>query len=145
MAQKPTFRTAWKKAQTCLVPALGYYEWKGPKGAKQPWFIRPAADEPLVMAGLWEHWQSGEDSLYSCTIITQPSAGQLADLHSRMPLMVNQDQAERWINDGVTVFEDLLDGQDVSNLTYYPVSREVNRSGNEGERLTKPIELEDED
>jgi putative SOS response-associated peptidase YedK len=142
VADKPAFRHAWSRSQTCLVPALGYYEWKGPKGAKQPWFIRPAADEPLVMAGLWEHWQSGGDALYSCTIITRPSAGRLADLHSRMPMMVDHDQAERWINDGVAVFEDLMENQDVSTLVFHPVSRKVNRAGNEGAQLTEPIEPE---
>ncbi len=141
VADKPAFRHAWNKSQTCLVPALGYYEWKGEKGSKQPYFIHPVADEPLVMAGLWEHWQMGEDSLYSCTIITRPSGGVLADLHSRMPLMLDHTAAEQWLNDGVPVFDDLMDGQDVSGFTFHPVSKAVNRSGNEGAELVEPIEL----
>ncbi len=144
VAEKPAFRHAWNKSQTCLVPALGYYEWKGPKGNKQPWFIRPEADEPLVMAGLWEHWQSAQDAIYSCTIITQPSGGKLMDLHSRMPLMLNHEQAEQWLNDGVGVFDTLLAEQDVSGLQFYPVSKAVNRSGNEGEELTAAVTLEED-
>ncbi len=75
MAEKPTFRTAWKKSQTCLVPALGYYEWQGPKGNKQPYFIRMKNREPLVMAGLWDCWKQDQEVLFSCTIITRPSEG----------------------------------------------------------------------
>jgi putative SOS response-associated peptidase YedK len=139
VAEKPAFRHAWNKSQTCLVPALGYYEWQGTKGNKQPFFIRPENDEPLVMAGLWEHWRQDEKSLYSCTIITQPSSGKLADLHSRMPLMLEHDQAEQWLNDGVPVFEQLLADQNVERLNFFPVDKEVNRSTNEGEHLVEPV------
>jgi putative SOS response-associated peptidase YedK len=135
VAEKPAFRHAWNKSQTCLVPALGYYEWKGVKGDKQPYFIRPESEEPLVMAGLWEQWSAADQLLLSCTIITQPSYGKLAELHSRMPLMLQLDQAEQWLNDGVVVFDTLLKEQDTEHLTYYPVDRSVNKSTNEGEHL----------
>ena len=28
VAEKATFRGAWKEGQRCAIPALGYYEWK---------------------------------------------------------------------------------------------------------------------
>jgi putative SOS response-associated peptidase YedK len=135
VAEKPAFRHAWNKSQTCLVPALGYYEWKGAKGNKQPYFIRPKNEAPLVMAGLWEQWSGPDQLLYSCTIITQPSNGKLAELHSRMPLMLKLDQAEQWLNDGVAVFDALLNEPDIDQLIYYPVDKSVNKSTNEGEHL----------
>jgi len=140
VADKPAFRHAWENSQTCLVPALGYYEWKGEKGNKQPYFIRPQNDEPVVMAGLWEHWTSQQQSLYSCTIITQPSGGKLADLHSRMPVMLELDQAEQWLNDGVAVFDLLLQEQNTEGLIFYPVDKAVNKSTNEGETLIHKVD-----
>jgi putative SOS response-associated peptidase YedK len=35
VASKPSFRNAFKKRR-CLIPAGGFYEWKGEKGQKQP-------------------------------------------------------------------------------------------------------------
>ncbi len=139
VADKPAFRHAWNKSQTCLIPAVGYYEWQGTKGNKQPFFIRPENEEPLVMAGLWEHWRQNEQSLYSCTIITQASSGKLEDLHSRMPLILEFDQAEQWLNDGVSVFEQLLTNQNIERLKFYPVDKAVNRSSQEGEHLIEPL------
>ena len=145
MAEKPTFRTAWNKSQTCLVPALGYYEWKGPKGNKQPYFIRTQNGEPLVMAGLWDHWQRGGEELLSCTIITQPSAGSLSEVHSRMPVMLEHQYALNWLEDGPNRFNLLLKQQHTERLEYYPVSKTVNRSTSDGEELVMPIELNNTD
>jgi putative SOS response-associated peptidase YedK len=39
-----------------VVPASGFFEWKGEPGHKQPFAIT-AADQPLfALAGLWESW-----------------------------------------------------------------------------------------
>ena len=139
VAEKPAFRGAWKQSNTCLIPALGYYEWKGAKGAKQPWFIRPKDDGPLVMAGLWERWQGDSQTLLSCTILTQGSRGELETLHSRMPVMLDLQQAEQWLNDGTTVFDHILENQNTANINFYPVDPRVNKSTEEGEELIQPI------
>lgn len=141
VGEKPAFRNAWKKSNTCLIPAIGYYEWKGAKGAKQPWFIRPTNEEPLVMAGLWDYWQRDQQALYSCTVITQASMGDLAELHSRMPLMLSRSQAEQWLNDGTACFDQLINEPCISGLEYFPVSKTVNKSTTEGKELMERISL----
>lgn len=50
---KPAFRNAFKKRR-CLIPAAGFYEWKGPKGSKQPMYITLPDEQPLGFAGLRE-------------------------------------------------------------------------------------------
>jgi putative SOS response-associated peptidase YedK len=135
IAEKPAFRTAWRKSQTCLIPALGYYEWKGEKGNKQPYFIHPKNEEPLVMAGLWDYWHQDDRELYSCTIITQPSLGQLAEVHSRMPVMLEPNQAEPWLKDGINRFNLITKQQHTERFEYYPVNKAVNRSASDGEIL----------
>ncbi len=139
VAEKPAFRNAWRKSQTCLVPAIGYYEWKGTKGQKQPYFIYSKNGEPLVMAGLWEYWNRGEQSIYSCTVITQPSHGKLSEVHTRMPLMPELEQAERWVNDGVLVFDELMQKQNIERFAFHPVNKNVNKSSNQGEQLIAPM------
>jgi putative SOS response-associated peptidase YedK len=68
VAEKPSFRTAFRKRR-CLVPASGFYEWKGPAGEKQPYYITLKGG-PMTFAGLWESWRSAEgETIESCTII----------------------------------------------------------------------------
>ena len=60
MAEKPSFRAAFK-AKPCLVVADGFYEWArvGPK-EKQPYFITAKGTAPFAFAGLWEWWRAKE-------------------------------------------------------------------------------------
>ena len=135
VSEKPAFRNAWNKSQTCLIPASGYYEWQGEKGNKTPIYIHTTNGEPLVMAGLWEQWGAGESLLHSCTILTLPSAGKLTTVHSRMPLMLEIDQAEQWLNDGTVAFEQIMEEQNIERLSFYEVDKAVNKSTNEGAHL----------
>jgi putative SOS response-associated peptidase YedK len=48
VAAKPMFRTAFKERR-CIVPASGFFEWTGEKGAKQP-HLFTAADGSLLLA-----------------------------------------------------------------------------------------------
>jgi putative SOS response-associated peptidase YedK len=54
-ADKPSFRAAFGKRR-CLLPASGYFEWKGEAGHKQPYFIHAPEGHALMFAGLWEGW-----------------------------------------------------------------------------------------
>lgn len=142
MADKPTFKDAWKKSQTCLFPALGYYEWSGAKGNKQPFFIRKKDNAPLVMAGLWEYWHKDTLSLFSCTIITHPAQGELEQIHSRMPVLLEPSHAESWLEDGTNRFNLITKQQHINTLDFYPVSKDINNGRSVGEKLiTKQTDL----
>ncbi|MCQ4190942.1 SOS response-associated peptidase [Methylocystis suflitae] len=53
VAEKPMFRSAFK-ARRCVIPASGFYEWTGAKGAKTPHYFSAPNGRPLAFAGLWE-------------------------------------------------------------------------------------------
>ena len=91
------------------------------------------------MAGLWERWEQDQQSLYSCTILTQPSSGLLEPLHHRMPLFVDRSQAEQWLNDGIPAFDTIIDNQLTGDLDFYPVGKEVNSGRAAGPQLIAPI------
>lgn len=98
LSQKPAFRQAFAKSQSCFIPAAAYYEWQGEKGRKTMYSIQFQDQSPMLMAGLWSYWQQGDHSLYSCTILTRAAVPALVDLHPRMPVLLNQDSAGAWLN-----------------------------------------------
>ena len=56
---KPAFRQALA-ARRCLVPATGFYEWRGAPGRKQPFAISVGDRPVFAFAGLWERWKPRE-------------------------------------------------------------------------------------
>ncbi|MGH8549578.1 MAG: SOS response-associated peptidase [Methylococcales bacterium] len=65
VAEKPAFRTAFRKRR-CLILANGFYEWKKGASGKQPYLIRLKDQMPFAFAGLWESWHNPEDDRGSC-------------------------------------------------------------------------------
>ena len=115
--QKPAFRGACASAQTCLIPASGYYEWSGEKGSKTMHYIQLEDKIPLLMAGLWEHWTRGKQSLYSCTILTRTAVPALMQIHPRMPLILNKKAAQNWLEQPIAsgIGRQLEDLQRINN------------------------------
>ena len=52
-----SFRAAFRKRR-CLIPADGFYEWRGAKSARRPMYIYPKSREPFAIAGIWGTWKS---------------------------------------------------------------------------------------
>jgi len=125
--QKPSFRDALRRRR-CLLPASGFYEWSGSAGGKRPYYIHRRDGRPLALAGLWSVWAGGEAPLVSCTILTTRPNAVVAPLHDRMPVIVDPDEFECWLdptNEDPARLEDLLDPFDDDALEAYPVSRAV--------------------
>lgn len=148
VAEKPAFRAAFKRRR-CMVFADGYYEWTGPKGNKQPHYIRFADGDPMLFFGLWESWKGPKDDpfdepLETCTIITTSSNEQLSAIHDRMPSLTTCDSGDidLWLD---PQFEDtehlksLLAPSD-HEFTTTAVSKYVNKVGNEGEQCLEPVD-----
>ena len=82
----PSFREAFEKRR-CVVPADGFYEWRGPKARREPLWIHPADDALLLFAGLFEAWQSQPGEWQTTfTIITTAANRTLEPIHNRMPV-----------------------------------------------------------
>lgn len=71
-SQKPSFRSAWRKAQHCIIPAAAIYEpdWRSGKAITTR--IVRADGEVMGIAGLWEQWRDPgtEKILHSYTMLT---------------------------------------------------------------------------
>jgi len=147
VAEKPSFRNAFKKRR-CLIPADGFYEWKGEKGNKQPYYITGPSEGPFAFAGLWEEWtdkKSDHDLVYkSCTIITTPARGSVREIHHRMPVVLSPGFHEKWLNadtqDPKTLKIILQEGR-VHDFKYHPVSKRVNAVKKNDPNCIEPIDI----
>lgn len=134
---KPAYRNAWKQSQRCLIPATGYYEWKGEKGSKQPYFVHSPKGDPLVFAGLYE--PARNEIPASCTIITKAAIGHMADLHIRVPVMLSLKNAVDWYTLPPSSALELAKSENLADVDYYPVSIAVGNSRNDDVRLIQRI------
>jgi putative SOS response-associated peptidase YedK len=136
VAEKPTYRTPFKH-QRCLIPADGFYEWKVVDGRKVPHHIRMKNGGPFALAGLWDHWEGGGESLESCSIIVMPANEVMKPLHERMPAIIAPADYDRWMDPKVTDKAEIMDSLDStpsSQLVTYPISPWVNSPKHDDER-----------
>ena len=129
--EKPYFRSAFKNHR-CLIPANGYYEWKGEAGKKQPYYIYPSDDEFFTFAGFWESWDGPDKTIETFTIITTSANKKASFIHDRMPVILSKDNFDVWISEGDQALlmpcnENMIEMSKVSSL--------VNKPGNDGESL----------
>lgn len=127
----------------CIVPATRFYEWQQAGKGKQPFSIQRRDGLPMSFAGLWAAWwdKEAERSVHSCTIITTTPNAVMASLHNRMPVILDDDLVERWLDSELTdptQLRALLQPCPDRLLHVYPVSRLVNNARNEGPELTAP-------
>ncbi|HLI11140.1 MAG TPA: SOS response-associated peptidase [Alphaproteobacteria bacterium] len=134
LEEKPVFRAAFL-ARRCLVPANGFYEWKGEGRAKQAYRIglKEEGEEPLPLfafAGLWELWERSPDGkpIESCTIVTTEANELLRPIHHRMPVILSAADYAAWLDPATPVAEALalLRPYPASAMMVQPVSARVN-------------------
>jgi len=151
LEDKPMFRRPLEKRRA-IVPTSGYYEWKTTPEGKVPHYIRPEGDAPLFLAGLYEWWRDPgradddpERWLLSFTILTRDAIGALGSIHDRMPLFVDADFADAWLDTDTDNVHDILDAAidaapDVArSLRNDVVSTAVGNVRNNGPELIEPV------
>ena len=146
VSQKPSFRNAFRKRR-CLIPADGFYEWKGEKGNKQPYYVSIPSGEPFSFAGLWETWtdkETGEESVYkSCTIITTAASESIREIHHRMPVILDPKFHEKWLNADIQdpkALQVIINDGIIHDMKYYSVSKFVNSVKNNHPNCIKPVD-----
>ncbi|MFG3509275.1 SOS response-associated peptidase [Streptomyces sp. NPDC047821] len=149
--EKPAFRRAFTRHR-CLLPADGFYEWQSledratGKTRKQPYFIHPADEQVMALAGLYAYWRDprvkGDDDpdawLMTCTILTTEATDAAGRLHPRMPLALTPDHYDAWLDPRHQNADDvraLLTQPAGGHLDARPVSPAVNSVRNNGPQL----------
>jgi putative SOS response-associated peptidase YedK len=143
IAQKSGFRGALQYRR-CLIPATGYYQWRRQSaGPLQPWLVRRKDGGPMAFAGLWEAWMGKDGSeIDTACIITTAANPVLAQLGDRMPVVVEADGYEAWLDTdrySVASAQALLRPAREELLAAVPVSHRVNSAGNDDPGLLEPL------
>ncbi|MEY4023771.1 MAG: hypothetical protein RLZ23_732, partial [Actinomycetota bacterium] len=137
------------RTSRCLIPASGYYEWAtslGKYSPKQPFYISNNNGNKLSIAVIWSSWQREKGQvIQSAAIITREAVGQLATIHSRMPVFMPAERWSDWLDPESRDINRLINMMNIpepdAGLVAVPVSSRVNVVANNGPELIIPIEL----
>jgi putative SOS response-associated peptidase YedK len=144
VATKPAFREAFK-SRRCIVPAAGFYEWKRTtEGTKEPYNIVPRDASVFAFAGLWENWKNPENGVWVRTfsIVTGKPNSLMANLHTRMPVILDEMLWPAWLGETETTTAELIkmvaDPYPSQLMTAHRVSTRVNNVRNDDMSLIEP-------
>ncbi len=141
VTEKPSYRDAWKRAQRCLVPATGWYEWPEREDKKkQAYYFSSSTEFNLMMfAGLWSDWKNPQGEIISSyTILTTQAHSVVAQLHDRQPVIIEPAQWLDWLELPANEAEYFFRPQALS-VKYHAVSAAVGNVRNEGAQLIEAI------
>ena len=134
--EKSSFKEAYKQRR-CLIPLNGYFEWKKDPQSKKskPHFIVSASGDYFVFAGIYESWYDNtrDETILTCALLTTEPNEKIASLHDRMPVILESDQWELWLDDRSSYRElnRLFVPLSSDKIRYYPVSEYVNSVKND--------------
>ena len=139
VATLPAFRESLEKRR-CIIPATRFYEWQKVGKTKIPHTILRNDGFPMSFAGLWASWRNPEteERVLSCSIITTAANATMRTLHDRMPVILEDEALERWLDpkrNDVAELQRLLVPATDDTVYAYPISRLVNDVKNEGPEI----------
>lgn len=135
-ATLPAFRKAWREHR-CVVPATGWYEWRGAGSGKQPWWLHPAHDRVLLFAALWQ--PGGQpDEPANLAVLTTEAEGRIREIHSRRPVLLSAPWLQTWLH-GSSEDAAAIARAEPPALAWHPVSQAVGNVRNQGPALVAPM------
>jgi len=139
VAEKPTFRDAWRRRR-CLVPMNGFYEWQRSGAQKTPYYIQMQDAELFAVAGLYEYWpgNSAVSATTTFAVITTAANSLMEPIHDRMPVIVPREAWDAWLNPrnrNTQELEPLLQPYSAAAMRAHPVSARVNSVHNDDATL----------
>lgn len=124
----------------CIIVSEGFYEWQRLKGGKrQPFFFHTQSERPLLLAGLYTaRLQPDGSEYYDFVIITVPAHDRYAQVHDRMPAVIDPELLDIWLGADAELALSLLVPTDV--LDFYEVSNFVGTITNDGPTCIAPLD-----
>lgn len=124
----------------CLVIIDGYYEWAKTPYGKEPYRFERRDREPFALAGVWDHWETDDESLETVAILTADAVDSVADVHDRMPVILSPEHERRWLNQAPadpTTHE--LDPAWTDSFHHYQIGVRINDPTNDDPTVIEPF------
>jgi len=127
----------------CIVPVSGFFEWKRDGKNKRPFKIF-LKDSPIMsMAGVWTAWRAGSpEEQRSFSILTTSANEFMAQIHDRMPVILDKEQWDGWLSPEIheqTDIEGMLKPCPDNWLASVEVSTLVNSPKNNRPEVLEPL------
>lgn len=137
---KPHF-FKYLKNKRCLIPSNGFYEWKKEEKSKTPYFISLKNQELFAFAGIYDIYKSEEKEIVSFAIITTEPNSEIKEIHDRMPVILNKENEDIWLNNEYNNYDNLINllnpfPENLMNI--YEISTSVNNPKNNYKELILP-------
>ena len=122
-----------------LVPASHFYEWQKVGDRRLPMAVSRADGGFLHLAGVLARWEGQT----AATILTTTPNADIVNLHNRMPVVLNDDDAATWVLEDLSLEQLAAFLQPCPGgwLRLAPASLRVNDVHNQGPELLDPEAL----
>ncbi len=141
VAEKPFFRGAFK-SNRCAILADGFYEWRREAGGKTPYWITLEDERVFAMAGLRSRRTTVDGSeQVGCAIVTTGPNALMADIHDRMPVILDPDDVRAWLDREAQPGElqKLIHSFPADGMKAHAVSTRVNIPANDSPENIEPV------
>ena len=118
------------KLNRCVVVADGFYEWKRNEKEKIPHYFLRKDKKTIFFAGIYENDEF--------CLITEEAKENVKEIHHRQPVIINETDINRYLNlelQGSTFLKECKK----TDLTFYEVSKDVNKPTNNSASLIQAI------
>jgi putative SOS response-associated peptidase YedK len=132
----------------CLVPADGFYEWEVLQAGsyKIPHVFELKGSKPFFFAGIYEHpLPNGDPDIPrgpgTFSILTTRPNPMVAAVADRMPVILPEDMAQRWITPGLITEKSIapfIEPYPDYEMSCHPVTRLLNNVGLDTPRMAAP-------
>ena len=118
------------KLNRCVVVADGFYEWKRNEKEKIPHYFLRKDKKTIFFAGIYENDEF--------CLITEEAKENIKEIHYRQPVIINEIDINRYLNLELqgSIF---LKECKKTDLTFYEVSKDVNKPTNNSASLIQAI------
>jgi putative SOS response-associated peptidase YedK len=131
----------------CIVPATGFYEPDKIHFTKPPfpWHYFQLKDQKVFgIAGLYDVWKDRETGkeIHTYTIITTEPNSVVGEFHGRMPVILQKEDEETWLNPDISEpaqLLPLLQSYPPEKMETWPVGEAARNPRNDYPELMKPL------
>lgn len=150
-AAKPMWRDAYARMR-CLIPAVGWYEWRAAEGAdretgeikpcRQPHYIHRDDGKLACFAGLLSYRkEEGKEGFLTCAIVTRDASPAVKDIHPRMPVVLQDGDLGRWLDRSLVrpeALAALIEGAQAL-FAHHPVTPRLNAAKTDEADFIEPL------